>query len=627
MCGITGIYSFNNKAEVYTESLTKSLLQLNKRGPDAQNTHINTTVALGHARLSILDTSSAGNQPFTDFSGRYTIIYNGEFYNYKDYYNELKADGITFKSTSDTEVLLYLYIKYGKDCLDRINGFFAFAIFDNIEKTLFVTRDRVGIKPLYFHKNQEFLCFASELTALMEFPFARKIHLPALQNYLQLNYIPAPLSILEDVFKLEPGCYLEIANNKVIQERYYKIPFYPENETIKISYEKAQKELQTKLEEAVKLRLISDVPLGTFLSGGIDSSVISTIASKHVTKLKTFSIGFSDNPFFDETKYAELVAKKIKSDHTVISITEKELSENIEEVINSFDEPFADSSAIAVSVLSQEVKPHVTVALSGDGADEIFSGYNKHRAHYNALQKNFKNAVIAGINPLLKFAPKSRNNKLSNIIRKIDKYGKGVKLSPQDAYINWCSFNTENNSCKLLKHKFNTNSLKNSFTNHFSSTPTVNDILYADQNLVLPYDMLTKVDRMSMRHSLEVRTPFLDHNLLKFANSLPSEYKINKTLKKRILQDTYKSTLPIELFNRPKQGFEVPLHYWCTTILQEKIEKYLSKTYIEDQNIFNYSEIQKIKNKLTSNNPEDSASHIWGLIVFQSWWNNHIKNA
>ncbi len=626
MCGITGIYSFSYITNEYADSVTHSLSKLTHRGPDFQRVFSDETVCFGHARLSIIDTSEQAHQPFTDASGRYTIVYNGEFYNYRNYYSELKSDGVSFVSTSDTEVLLYLFIKYKEACLDKISGFFAFAIYDSFEKTVFIARDRIGIKPLYYSKQNDFICFASELSALFPYPFEKVINFGALSSYLQLQYIPAPDSILESVYKLAPGEYLYVSSDSVEKKQFYSIPQYTEDTKFEGSYEDAQKLLRTKLDASVSERLISDVPLGTFLSGGIDSSVISTIASRHVSTLQTFSIGFRDNPYFDETKYAEMVAKKINSNHTIIAVSDKDFEEHMVSILDSFDEPFADSSAIAVSMLSKYVKPHVTVALSGDGADELFSGYNKHKAHYLLQKYPRVSRLLSYFLPLFQSFSASRNSKAGNLVRQLIRFAEAARFSPEEIYIVWCSIQSQESVKQLvLPSMYTINDLKN-YTAHFTDS-SVQDVLYADQNLVLPNDMLTKVDRMSMLHSLEVRTPFLDHNIVQFANSLPQDYKIDNHLKKRLLQDAFRGDLPSELYNRPKKGFEVPLHTWCCTVLQPIIGEVLSPSFIEEQKIFNSGEIQLLRKQLLSNNPGDAAGKIWALVVFQKWWKKYMMNA
>ncbi|MBR4497147.1 MAG: asparagine synthase (glutamine-hydrolyzing) [Bacteroidales bacterium] len=623
MCGISGIYSFTDTAESFVPCVEKSIQTLRNRGPEVQRVECTGRVVLAHARLAILDTSSAGNQPFTDASGRYTIIYNGEFYNYRDYYAELRADGVNFTSSSDTEVLLYLYIKYRQCCLEKINGFFAFAVYDSVENTLFVARDRMGIKPLYFIQTEQFFGFSSELKGILEFPFERKLNNNALFAYLQFMYVPAPMTMLQGVEKLEPGMSLFVSPNGVERNRYFSLEQSAEKKS-RLSYEEAQTQLIEHLTASVQKRLISDVPLGTFLSGGIDSSVISTIASRYVDGLQTFSIGFKDNPFIDETYYARLVAKKIHSQHTEIQIDNAKLEESLFEILNNIDEPFADSSAIAVHVLCKYVKPHVTVALSGDGADEIFAGYHKHYAHYNQLQHKGLNSVVAAAYPLLKHLPQSRSNALFNVFRKVVKYAEGASMTTADVYYKWCCFASENDALALL-HDTNvdvTDWKSHYFT--FGENVTMNDILLADQKLVLANDMLTKVDRMSMDNSLEVRTPFLDHTFVEFVNSLPSEYKINGKMKKRILQDAFHGDLPSELYNRPKKGFEVPLYAWCKTTFHDLQESLLSKQFIEEQGIFKYDAITNLRDVATGSSPNDAPAQIWSLLVFQSWWKRYF---
>ena len=623
MCGISGIYSFTDTAESFVPCVEKSIQTLRNRGPEVQQVECCGRAVLAHARLAILDTSSAGNQPFSDASGRYTIIYNGEFYNYRDYYAELRADGVNFTSSSDTEVLLYLYIKYGKKCVDKINGFFAFAIYDSQENTLFVARDRMGIKPLYFVKNDDFFGFSSELKGILEFPIERKLNTNALFAYLQFMYVPAPMTMVQGVEKLEPGMSLFVTTHGVEQDCYFSLEQNSLQQS-SLSYEEAQTQLIEQLTASVQKRLISDVPLGTFLSGGIDSSVISTIASRYVDGLQTFSIGFKDNPFIDETYYAQLVAKKIHSQHTEIQIDNAKLEESLFEILNNIDEPFADSSSIAVHVLCKYVKPHVTVALSGDGADELFAGYHKHLAHYNQMNHKTLNSIVATTYPLLKHLPQSRSNALFNVFRKIVKYAEGASMTTAEAYRKWCSFASKHDIYHLLLEKnFSEDDLLVKYFT-FVENATMNDILLADQKLVLANDMLTKVDRMSMDNSLEVRTPFLDHTLVQFVNSLPTEYKINSSMKKRILQDSFRKDLPEELYNRPKKGFEVPLHEWCKSTLVELQQELLSQRFIEEQGLFDKSAISDLLCTAKSSSPNDAPAQVWALLIFQSWWKRYF---
>ena len=385
MCGITGIYAYNMVGRVSMINVANATSALSKRGPDFQGSWNDQQVALGHRRLSIIDPTPEGHQPMWDASQRYCIVFNGEIYNYKSLRQELLSAGVQFNSETDTEVLLNLYIKEGKAFLHKLNGFFAFAIYDTQEKSIFIARDRIGIKPLYYLTDNDRLLFASEMKSLMQYGIDKTIDFTALHTYLQLNYIPAPRTIFQSVKKLLPGQYIELANGELKIESWYTIPYAREKYTDQ-NYEQQQKTFADLLEQSVQKRLVADVPLGSFLSGGIDSSVIATLAKRHKEDLHTFSIGYKDEKFFDETDYAKAVAKKIGSEHTVFSLTNQDLYEHVHDILDYFDEPFADSSAIAVYILSQETKKHATVALSGDGADELFGGYNKHEAFNRIIQ-------------------------------------------------------------------------------------------------------------------------------------------------------------------------------------------------------------------------------------------------
>ncbi|MBL4656372.1 MAG: hypothetical protein JKX73_00100, partial [Flavobacteriales bacterium] len=461
-------------------------------------------------------------------------------------------------------------------------------------------------------------------------------------SYLQLNYVPAPYTMLQNVSKLEPGQSILISNSKVNPPKnYYTIPYDSKKvvDTEPNAYLSAQKTLYDKLEEAVELRLVSDVPLGTFLSGGIDSSIITSLAVQKVPDLQSFSIGFKDEPYFDETSYARMVAKKAGTKHTVFEVSNKELLNNLDSVLGYFDEPFADSSAIAVYILCQQTKDHISVALSGDGADEVFSGYNKHMAEYKARHPGLKEKLVKGLSPIFEKIPQSRNSSFTNFSRQLSKFSAGAKLSNKLRYWRWASIIDEEEANYLIKEKESKRSQrlsdeafvykkrKEGFLKTIKKNGDINDVLLTDVNLVLQNDMLKKVDCMSMANSLEVRTPFLDHNVVNYAFSLPVDFKINGRVRKKILLDTFKNLLPDELLNRPKKGFEVPLLNWLQNDLKNLIQnELLSQKFILDQGIFNVEAIEFLKAKLFSNNPGDSASTVWAVIVFQHWWKKHIEN-
>jgi asparagine synthase (glutamine-hydrolysing) len=642
MCGIVGIISPNEKDLAQIANATNTL---NKRGPDHKSTTRFTNLAFGHARLSIIDKTDRANQPFSDPSERYTLIFNGEIFNYKELREELIKEGFVFTTDSDTEVLLFLYIKYGSACLEKLNGFFAFAVYDKQQNSLFLARDRMGIKPMVYYFDGEQFIFASELKAILACNIKKEIDKVSLFNYLQFNYIPTHNSIIVGAQKLKPGHFIFIKNiaklpKEIEEQLYYEIPFNKE-ETIQTSafnYDKSQEMLRNLLDDSVQKRLVADVPVGTFLSGGVDSYIISLIAKKHKPDLQTFSIGFKDEPFFDETIYANAVAKKIGSNHQVFSLSNNDLYENLNEILDYIDEPFADSSAIAVYLLSKETKKHVAVALSGDGADEMFSGYNKHMAEFKARNPGIKESLVKTAYPILKRLPKSRNSKLTNVNRQLYKFSLGARLTNKGRYWKWASIISEEQANYFLKEEliFNPQRLsdtafeykkrKDELLKNIRRDGDLNDVLYTDMQMVLPNDMLRKVDAMSMANSLEVRTPFLDHRIVNFAFSLPTAFKINANMKKKILQDAFRKDLPEEVYNRPKHGFEVPLMSWFKNELRSTIEnELLADDFIEEQGIFNVAATSELKKQLFSNNPEDAQATIWALIVFNTWWKKYIS--
>ena len=631
MCGIAGYFS---KAEnQYDPFLEEAIKTLSKRGPDNQRTlKLSPKVGFAHARLSIIDVSPAGNQPMQNEQKNFTIVFNGEIFNFRELARTFLND-VQLHSGSDTEILLQLYIKLGKDCLQHLNGFFAFAIFDHHNGEVFLARDRFGIKPLHIYQDDNVILFASELKALFKFPIKKEIDYASLNLYLQLNYVPGTASMLKNVQKLAPGHFSVISKGGELRiEKYYSVPFEPGDiiSDKSFDYDKSKIRLKQLIEEAVARRLVSDVPLGTFLSGGIDSSIISACAVKHVPQLNTFSLGYKDDPFFDETKYANIVAKKLKTNHTVFSVSTDEMFENIFSVLDYIDEPFADSSAIAVYLLSQKTKKKVTVALSGDGGDELFAGYNKHGAEIKARQGGAINSIIKAGLPLFKLLPQSRQSKATNLFRQLERYGEGLRLTPGERYWKWCSLTASGDARNLLKNasvidEREIEKIREQFVNVVSEKGDINDVLFADVKLVLPGDMLTKVDLMSMANSLEIRVPFLDYNVVNFAFSLPATFKISDGVTKKILKDAFSDELPREIFSRPKHGFEVPLIRWMHTGLRSLIEDdLLTRDFVEQQNIFNYQQIDLLKKKLFSDNPGDTHATVWSLLVFQYWFKKYF---
>jgi asparagine synthase (glutamine-hydrolysing) len=632
MCGITGLFGFNKStAGAALAKVAQSTEKLRLRGPDSGGEWADTRCALGHRRLSILDTTNCGAQPMADPSGRYILVFNGEIFNFQAlsdrYLKTVWERNGGPRSHSDTEVLLHLLIEHGPACLPWLSGFFAFAFYDRQEERLILGRDRYGKKPLLYYSDASFIAFASEMKALLAWDIPRKLNTAVLQQYLQLNYVPQPQSMLSGVAKIRPGHYMEVGPDGSTRETaWYELKTHPERYDA-LSYEQAQEELITRMDHAVQERLIADVPLGAFLSGGIDSSVIVALASRHTDKLRTFSVGYKDNPYFDETKYARLVADQYKTDHTVFSLGNDDFLKHVFGVLDYLDEPFADSSAIPVYILAHETRKHVTVALSGDGGDEIFAGYNKHAAEWRVRQRSLTNSLVKAGLPLWSRLPRSRNGKLTNKFRQLHRFAEGARLDAGERYWRWASFNGANQVAALLNPDFRAASYAAEKAEILSAirTDDYNEVLLTDMNLVLLSDMLVKVDLMSMANSLEVRSPFLDYGVVEFAFGLPASYKIDGSMKKRIVQDAFRHMLPEAIYNRPKQGFEIPLLDWFRNELWSLIdEDLLSKKFVAEQGIFNVAATETLKRKLRSANPEDSHATIWALIVFQYWWKKYL---
>jgi len=622
MCGITGVYAFNEIGRFSLINLHGANEALAHRGPDAARLFDENRTGLAHRRLSIIDLSSDANQPMTDASGRYTIVFNGEIYNYQALRQDLIGKGVNFNSASDTEVLLYLYIHEKEKALDKLHGFFAFAVYDNAEDTLFIARDRLGIKPLWYYIDEDRFLFASEMNALFAYGIPKVIDFTSVYQYFQLHYVPAPHAIFKNVFKLEQGHYLTVKKRDVQIKKFYAPPTSPLPEYQNLSYEQAQKKLLQLLEESVQERLIADVPLGAFLSGGIDSSAIVALASRHTKHLNTFSIGYADEPFFDETKYANLVAQKFGTNHSVFRLTNDDLFEAVFDMLDFFGEPFADSSALPVYILSQRTRKKVTVALSGDGSDELFAGYNKYLGEYKAREGGFLANLLKNNLALLEKLPRSRSGYFSNKIRQLHRFAESMHKSPQERYWYLSSFMDESNLQKMFVIDGN---IDNSYQNRKQEilqhiqNKDFNEVLHADVQSLLPNDMLHKVDSMSMANALEVRVPFLAHQVVNFAFSLPASYKIDGKMKKKIVQDAFRDILPSELYNRPKHGFDVPLSKGFKTVLKPWIEKMLDNEFVVEQKVFNPQYIKQLKKSIFETNNFDQ-NHVWAVLAFQHWW-------
>ncbi len=622
MCGILGIFDFKTDAQKHRGALDRGLEKMHSRGPDYRGVFEDKHALLGHNRLSIIDTSADAHQPFFSSDKRYVLVFNGEIFNFKTLKSDLEKKGEQFLTKSDTEVLLRLYMIYRADCLNMLNGFFSFCVYDTLQQTAFLGTDRYGIKPFYYTEQNDFFAFGSELKGLMQFNIQRVIDRRALKTYFHLHYVPAPYSMFDRVSKLLPGHFLllDLKQQKITQHQYYTLEVAPSED----DYPTAQKKVRDLLASAVEKRLVSDVPLGCFLSGGIDSSIVATLATQQKSNLQTFSIGFKDHTFFDETHYAQAVADKIGSTHTVYKLSNQDLLDNIDSIFDYVDEPFADSSMIAVYALCKQVKQHCTVALSGDGADEVFSGYHKHGAFYRMLNTGVSEKVVSNLGFLAGLMPQSRGGVLSNKARQVYKYYKGSKLGLKASYWSWAGFEYVNDLQALVKTTSTHNINENQWIGDIEKQKGINAVLLADQKMVLSGDMLVKVDRMSMASSLEVRSPFLDYRLVDYVNSLPEGYKINNQIKKRILQESFKKDLPDMLFNRSKKGFEIPLQYWLKNSLNNQVNWAFDRVSSQSE-LFDERTVLKLQKKLNSNHSGDAPASIFAMLIFQKWYDTYFN--
>lgn len=623
MCGIAGFY--NKNRENFRCDIKKMCDAMKDRGSNAEGIWIedDASLVLGHRRLSILDLSSGGAQPMLSMQKRYVISYNGEIYNFADIRSELMDKyNIQFRSTSDTEILLEAFARWGiEKTLAKIKGMYAIALYDREEKKLYLIRDRMGEKPLYYGFVNGNFVFASTLNAICSLEdFDRKINPSVLKLYLQYGYIPAPYSIFQGIYKLEAGCYLTIQKpyekyDKHIYWDIEKIAVSGQKHLFQGSFEEASEELEKRIRESVQKQLVADVPVGAFLSGGIDSTTVVAIAqSLSSQKLKTFTIGFS-NDKFNEADYAAESAKILGTDHTELYITDEDARNVIPEIPTFYGEPFADSSQIPTYLVSKLARKHVTVSLSGDGGDELFCGYNSYnfvpdvyhkisKIPY-ALRKMMYQLIDNGL-----FRNNRRIQTRSDILlarSTVDTYRLFTPKRMVDALIPEIGF--EDNS-KWSAHTEGT------------LATSIDDLMCMDLIQYLPDDILVKVDRSAMAVSLESRIPFLDRDIVEFAWQLPLEFKKKDGISKRILKSVLYRYIPEDAMNRPKKGFSIPVVEWLQGPLKEWTGDLLSENRIKKQGILEPCVVTRILDSFFKCGAY--AELVWNLVVFETWY-EHIQ--
>lgn len=618
MCGIVGSFKITAEQPVAEADMRAALQFIAHRGPDDEGLIAIGRATLGQRRLSIIDTSAAGHQPFIDDGGRYTIAFNGEVFNFKELRAELEAQGHTFRSHTDTEIVLRLYSIKGPDFLHDLNGFFALAIHDKEKDELFLARDRYGVKPLWWCEANGHFHFASELRALMTLGVPRQLDSTSLFQYLRYEYVAAPHSILSGAHKLEAGCSLRVDRSGVVHNTWYDLATVVRGSAKPTTVAPTLFDL---LDDAVRSRLVADVPVGTFLSGGLDSSIVSALAKRHHTQLHTFSIGFADDPYFDESAHAEAVAKHIGSTHTTFKLTREELAANYTALLEAIDEPFADSSALPSFILCQRTRQHVTVALSGDGADEVFGGYRKHQAELRMRKPGLIEKTVAALAPLWSALPRSRNNAFSDRIRQLHRFAGLTHSDAQARWLELAGFEEAAVVEELLGRTRSTEVLarEQRMTAGLGKLEGLNGSLLSDVLTVLPNNMLHKVDLTSMAHGLEVRTPFLDKRVVEFAFALPADRKFSKGSGKFILRNTFGHLLPPSTLARRKQGFDVPLRGMFLGPLAGTLNRLLDRSLVEAAGL-NWASVSAMRAQLTSASPGGSEATVHALLVYLAWW-------
>ncbi len=614
MCGITGFYTHKNQNFVSKEELNKMTTCLVHRGPDAEGSYFTQNIGLGHQRLSILDLSNDANQPMESHSMRYVCVYNGEVYNFKSIAKDL---GIELKTSSDTEVIVEAFAEWGVTFINKLNGQFSISIYDKQEQQLYIFRDRVGIKPLYYYWDGENFAFSSELKSLLEIKYIRdrrEINNSAINKFLHLGYIPEPDSIFHNIRKFPSGQTGIVSKEGLRMESYWNIEGQIRRNLITDKLE-AKIKLHNLIKSSVEMRLVSDVPFGTFLSGGIDSSLVTAVASRiYKGKLKTFSIGFAD-PKHDETKYARKVAKHLGTNHQEYFVTEKDAKDIIVDILDFYDEPYADSSAIPTMMLSKLARESVTMVLSGDGGDELFHGYGAYKWAKRLTQ--FPNNTFRGVMGLmLSLYPSNRTRRASYLYKYKNKETIKSHIFSQEQY-----FFSENELDNLLNKDFlyNTNIELDQNYNNFvrKLTPEEAQAIF-DIRYYLKDDLLVKVDRASMRYSLETRVPLLDNRIVELALNIDPKLKIQGNVNKYLLKEVLYEYLPETYFNRPKWGFSIPLKKWLYKDLSFLISEYLDETVINKFNVVKYTEVKNIVRKFKQGH-DYLYNRIWLLIILHKF--------
>ncbi len=626
MCGIVGI-AYTKSRRIEREILEKMNEQIVHRGPDDDGFYINENIGLAMRRLSIIDLAG-GEQPIFNTDKSKVIVFNGEIYNYREIRESLEKRGHEFYTNSDTEAIVHLYDEYGADCVDHLRGMFAFAIWDETDKTLFVARDRVGKKPLlYSHRENGDLIFGSEFRSLLQHPdISREVDYEAIDSYLSYLCVPAPQTAYKQIRKLEPGHWLRWKDGRVETQRYWQPDF---SKKIKISQEEAEEETLRILRESTEMRMISEVPLGAFLSGGVDSSVVVALMAQASSKpVKTFSIGFEEQGF-SELKYAKKVAEHVGAEYHEF-IVKPDALEVLPTLIEHYGEPYADSSAIPTYYVAKETRKYVTVALNGDGGDESFAGYERHAAMRLAeLYRKFPAfARKLFVETPINLIPTDEIKK--SRVRDVQRFLKAASLPTTERYFRWMSTFDRNAKKELYTKEFtqtvaeqNPSNFLDVWFEQANGAGIVDTTLLTDQMTYLPNDLLVKVDIATMANSLEGRSPFLDHNVIEFAASLPENIKMKRIETKSLLKKVAAKLVPPEVVYRRKMGFGVPVGDWFRGNMKSFVRERLLSEKSLNRGIAKPEAIRRFVDEHT-NSERDHTFQIWTLLMLELWFQRFI---
>ncbi|MFH1754498.1 MAG: asparagine synthase (glutamine-hydrolyzing) [Candidatus Latescibacterota bacterium] len=626
MCGVCGIYHYANGARIDAGVLESMCDVITHRGPDDAGYYIDDTIGLAMRRLIIIDPTT-GHQPLFNENKSVCLVFNGEIYNFKTIRDELIARGHAFATQSDGEVIVHLYEDEGPACLDRLRGMFAIALWDSDKRSLFLARDRIGIKPYYYADHNGTLLFASEIKSILQYPrFPRSVHPQGIHHYLSLNYVPAPYTLIEGIHQLLPGEYMLCTKEGFDKRRYWDVRFEPRED---LGEEEWKVKVRDKLQECVSMHLVSDVPFGAFLSGGIDSSaVVAMMTSALGTPISTFSIDFAEESF-SEIRYARVIADLFHSDHHVLSAPADVLN-MLETLIWHADDPLADSSMIPVYMIAEFARKHVTMVLTGDGGDEIFAGYDTYNAYYvrrmyRLLPRWLRQQVVRRVVEAL---PVSLTKVSFDF--KAKRFVEGAELDADEAHFWWRVILSESAKSNLYTGSFRdavgnvaTADIYRDYFRMSGSDDPLSRMLYVDTRFYLPNDMLVKVDRMTMANALEARVPFLDHELVELAATIPSSIKFKKRIKKYILKEALRDLLPGSILDRKKAGFNVPVNAWLAGKMKAMAQELLSPERIGQVGFFEPSYVSKLLAEHLARKADHSFP-LWGLMCFQIWYERFI---